>query len=69
MAPARIPPRDILRFTGLHLAQQVLFCGALIVTARTLAPKVAGRPWPGSAPASWSWPWCSCSKASPTPCC
>ena len=34
--------KSFLRFTGLHLFQQILFCGALIVTARTLSPERAG---------------------------
>ncbi len=44
-SPALLPhtTNEALRFTGLHLAQQVLFCGALIVTARTLKPQVAGK--------------------------
>jgi O-antigen ligase len=44
-SPAPLPhtTKEALRFTGLHLAQQVLFCGALIVTARTLQPRVAGK--------------------------
>ena len=44
-SPASYPHtvKDFLRFTGLHLAQQVLFCGALIVTARTLTPRTAGK--------------------------
>ena len=43
LAPLPHTTKDIMRFTGLHLAQQVLFCGALIVTARTLAPRLAGK--------------------------
>ena len=44
-SPAPLPhtTKEALRFTGLHLAQQVLFCGGLIVTARTLKPPVAGK--------------------------
>jgi O-antigen ligase len=44
-SPAPYPHtlKDFRRFTGLHLAQQVLFCGALIITARTLTPRVAGK--------------------------
>jgi O-antigen ligase len=42
-SPAPLPHtwHDIGRFTGLHIAQQVLFCGALIITARTLPPRTA----------------------------
>ena len=44
-SPAPYPHtiKDFFRFTGLHLAQQVLFCGALIVTARTLTPDGARK--------------------------
>ena len=44
-SPASYPHslKEFFRFTGLHLAQQVLFCGALIVTARRFTPQVAGK--------------------------
>jgi O-antigen ligase len=35
--------KDVGRFTGLHLAQQVVFAGALVVTARVLEPQTARR--------------------------
>jgi O-antigen ligase len=44
-SPAPLP-HDVKHFggfTGLHLAQQLLFSGALIVTARRLSPPDAGR--------------------------
>ena len=42
-SPAPLPHglHQFSRFTGLHLAQEVLFSGALIVTARTLPPERA----------------------------
>lgn len=44
-SPAPLPHtlRDIRRFTGLHIAQEVVFCGALIITARNLQPQVARK--------------------------
>ena len=44
-SPAPFPRtlHDLGRFTGLHLAQQVVFAGALIMTARTLEPRTARR--------------------------
>jgi O-antigen ligase len=42
-APAPSDFKSISRFTGLHLAQELLFSGALIVTARTLAPHLARK--------------------------
>jgi O-antigen ligase len=44
-SPAAAPHdlKGMSRFTGLHLAQELLFSGALIVTARTLSPALAGR--------------------------
>lgn len=44
-SPSPLPhtTKEILRFTGLHLAQQLLFCGALLVTARMLEPQAAGK--------------------------
>lgn len=44
-SPAPVPHslKALGRFTGLHLAQQGLFCGGLIVTARTLTPATAGK--------------------------
>ena len=49
--PAPHTPKEIGRFTGLHLAQQILFCGALLVTARDLAPQTARKAltWMGGA--------------------
>lgn len=35
--------KDLGRFTGLHLAQQLIFCGALIVTVRRLPPATATK--------------------------
>lgn len=40
------PPHDaksFSRFTGLHLLQQIFFCGALILTARALPPALARK--------------------------
>lgn len=44
-SPAPFPRtlHDLGRFTGLHLAQEVVFAGALIVTARSLEPQAARR--------------------------
>jgi len=44
-SPAPFPHtlKDFGRFTGLHIAQQLAFCGALIVTARSLPPRLAAR--------------------------
>ena len=44
-SPAPFPRalHDLGRFTGLHLAQQVVFAGALVVTARSLEPPTARR--------------------------
>jgi O-antigen ligase len=44
-SPAPLPHtlHAVGRFTGLHIAQQLLFCGALIITARTLPPVIAGK--------------------------
>ena len=44
-SPAPLPHdlKSFFRFTGLHLFQQLLFSGALIVTARTLSPDLARK--------------------------
>lgn len=44
-SPAPLPRslHDLGRFTGLHIAQQVVFCGALIITARTLPAESAAK--------------------------
>jgi O-antigen ligase len=42
-APAPHDLKGFTRFTGLHLFQQLLFSGALIVTARTLSPELARK--------------------------
>jgi O-antigen ligase len=44
-SPAPLPHdlHSLGRFTGLHVAQQVVYCGALIVTARTLPSPLAAR--------------------------
>src|SRR6202012_3527205 len=44
-SPAPLPHtlHDLRRFTGLHIAQQLVFCGALIITARTLPADIAGK--------------------------
>ncbi len=44
-------PKDVSRFTGLHLAQQVVFAGGLIITARTLTARTArgALTWMGGA--------------------
>jgi O-antigen ligase len=44
-SPAPLPRtlHDIGRYTGLHIAQDVVFCGALIITARALQPEIARK--------------------------
>jgi O-antigen ligase len=42
-APAPHDLKAMSRFTGLHLAQELLLSGALIMTARGLTPTLAGR--------------------------
>ena len=44
-SPAALPHdlKSFGRFTGLHLFQQLLFCGALIMTARSLTPAGARK--------------------------